>query len=381
MGKKMKTVVFPTLYKTMANGLMQRWDIEVRMAPENIPAVVCTHGVIDGKLVEESRLVSEGKNIGRANETSPWDQAVGEAQSKWTHMKDKGYRETPNSTDKPVLPMLAKEYKKCKHRIVMPCHVQPKLNGVRCVSSIQNGIPTLMSRGGKPIHKFEHIRKELSILFGRGKKSGLFLDGEIFKPGLSLQKIAGASRKEKDDVREEIDSVMEYHVYDCFQLNKNEWSFAERSEFLRKLIGSANQKHIIFVKTVHVKNEEAAMKLYSDWLSLGFEGIMFRNSDAPYKIGHRSLDLQKHKPFVDAEFEIVGAHEGVGNDAGTVVWECVTKTKKEFSVKPEGDRDTRKWYWNHRKEYLGKKLTVKYQELSDEGVPIFPVGIAIRDYE
>jgi len=93
------------------------------------------------------------------------------------------------------------------------------------------------------------------------------------------------------------------------------------------------------------------------------------------------MDLQKHKPFVDDEFEIVGAHEGAGNDAGTIVWECVTKKKKRFSVKPEGDRDTRKWYWEHRKEYIGKKITVKYQELSDEGVPIFPVGVAIRDYE
>jgi hypothetical protein len=26
-------------------------------------------------------------------------------------------------------------------------------------------------------------------------------------------------------------------------------------------------------------------------------------------------------------------------------------------------------------------LTVRYQELTDDGVPRFPVGIAIRDYE
>ncbi len=381
MSERKNSVVFPTLFKSMANGLVQRWDIQVKMATDDIPAVVCTHGTVDGKLVEESRLVKAGKNIGRSNETSPWDQAVSEAKSKWTHMMDKGYRETPSSTDKPVLPMLAKEYKSYRHRIIMPCHVQPKLNGVRCVASLQNEVPYLMSRGGKPIRKFDHIRSEISLLLQNIETSDFYLDGEIFKPGLSLQKIAGASRKEKDDVREEIDSIIEYHVYDCFRFGKENWPFADRYAHLRKLLNSRRQKHIKLVKTVRVKNESEAMRMYKEWLSRGYEGIMFRNSGASYKIGHRSMDLQKHKPFVDDEFEIVGAHEGAGNDAGTIVWECVTKKKKRFSVKPEGDRDTRKWYWEHRKEYIGKKITVKYQELSDEGVPIFPVGVAIRDYE
>ena len=32
-------------------------------------------------------------------------------------------------------------------------------------------------------------------------------------------------------------------------------------------------------------------------------------------------------------------------------------------------------------KYMGKMLTVKYQNLTDLGVPRFPVGIAFRDYE
>jgi len=31
--------------------------------------------------------------------------------------------------------------------------------------------------------------------------------------------------------------------------------------------------------------------------------------------------------------------------------------------------------------YIGQQLTVRYQELTDDGVPRFPVGIAIRNYE
>ena len=33
------------------------------------------------------------------------------------------------------------------------------------------------------------------------------------------------------------------------------------------------------------------------------------------------------------------------------------------------------------KKYIGKMLSVRYQEMTDSNVPRFPVGIAIRDYE
>jgi DNA ligase-1 len=32
-------------------------------------------------------------------------------------------------------------------------------------------------------------------------------------------------------------------------------------------------------------------------------------------------------------------------------------------------------------EYIGKMLTVRFQELTTDRVPRFPVGLAIRDYE
>jgi hypothetical protein len=32
-------------------------------------------------------------------------------------------------------------------------------------------------------------------------------------------------------------------------------------------------------------------------------------------------------------------------------------------------------------QYIGQLLTVRYQEKSEDGVPIFPVGTGIRDYE
>ena len=37
-------------------------------------------------------------------------------------------------------------------------------------------------------------------------------------------------------------------------------------------------------------------------------------------------------------------------------------------------------YKNHKK-YIGKMLTVRFQNLTALGVPRFPVGVVIRDYE
>jgi DNA ligase-1 len=46
-----------------------------------------------------------------------------------------------------------------------------------------------------------------------------------------------------------------------------------------------------------------------------------------------------------------------------------------------GTIDSRKKMLENVQSYYGKLLTVKYQEISADGAPRFPVGIAFRDYE
>jgi DNA ligase-1 len=50
-------------------------------------------------------------------------------------------------------------------------------------------------------------------------------------------------------------------------------------------------------------------------------------------------------------------------------------------VKPEGTIKERERYYREREEYMGKQLTVRFQNLTALGVPRFPVGVTIRDYE
>jgi hypothetical protein len=63
------------------------------------------------------------------------------------------------------------------------------------------------------------------------------------------------------------------------------------------------------------------------------------------------------------------------------MWRCITPKGVEFGCRPEGTREDRQELFRKGAEYVGKMLTVKYQNLTPDGVPRFPVGKTIRDYE
>ena len=46
-----------------------------------------------------------------------------------------------------------------------------------------------------------------------------------------------------------------------------------------------------------------------------------------------------------------------------------------------GTREQRKEMFENGKNYIGKLLTVRFQEWSKDKIPRFPVGVQIRDYE
>ena len=100
---------------------------------------------------------------------------------------------------------------------------------------------------------------------------------------------------------------------------------------------------------------------------------MVRLLDSPYEPGKRSMGLLKLKKMEKEEYEIV---DRVRDKEGGLVWVCATEDGKRFKVKPAGEK---KKYEEHPQS--GKLLTVQFQELTKHGVPRFPVGLAVRDYE
>jgi DNA ligase-1 len=110
-----------------------------------------------------------------------------------------------------------------------------------------------------------------------------------------------------------------------------------------------------------------------------YEGIMARNGEGKYLFGYRSIDLQKVKRFVDAEYKVIGFTEGSAVEMGAIVFVCETPDGQQFSVRPTGTHEERKEWFLNGEAFIGKMLTVKYQELSIDGVPRFPVGLHFRE--
>ena len=107
---------------------------------------------------------------------------------------------------------------------------------------------------------------------------------------------------------------------------------------------------------------------------------MLRNRLGLYK-NDRSIDLQKYKEFQDAEYEIVQFKEGEGTEKGCVIWVCKTEEGKVFNCRPRGTHEDRIELFKNGSQYIGKKLTIRFQELTDDKIPRFPIGITFRDYE
>jgi len=123
------------------------------------------------------------------------------------------------------------------------------------------------------------------------------------------------------------------------------------------------------------------MARHKEFTEAGFEGTIIRNLEGKYELKNRSKNLQKYKTMLDQEYTVIGAHEGTGNDIGTAVFECETETGIKFSARPKGSREVRKQYLEDIENIKSKQVTIQYQEKSEQGVPIFPVVLCIRDYE
>ena len=133
----------PTLYGRSTNGKIKEWKISVLKMADGTCYIETEHGYEDGKKQLDTRYIEEGKNIGRANETSPYEQALSEAKSAHSRKKDSGYVEDknkiPSASDGLFLPMLAHRYDKHSSKIKFPCWVQPKLDGVRMIAKKEDG--------------------------------------------------------------------------------------------------------------------------------------------------------------------------------------------------------------------------------------------------
>jgi ATP-dependent DNA ligase len=378
---------YEQLMKKDKNNKIRLWKLQAVLHNQDKTYwISTTYGMKNGKMITTEKEVKQGKNIGKKNETSIEQQLILICDKTF---KDKVEKEAYKNNDKNIdeednksfAPMLASTWdlnSKVKHKvdIVFPCYIQPKLDGIRCLIYIKNGEIVNQSRQLKYFKNLSHINNELSDFFK--KYQSIVLDGELYNHDIEFNRIAGIIKKEKlkeEDSRNLLN--IEYHIYDCFTINEPA-PFDGRMNFLKKEI--KNMKYIKLLQTIECKSPDNLLELHSKFIENKYEGTILRNKDAYYEFT-RSKNLQKFKSFMDDEFEIVNYKQGSGHDEGAVIWRCKNKEGKEFDCRPTGSIEERKKYFENGHKYIGKMLTITYQELSEYGIPRFPVGKSVRDYE
>jgi DNA ligase-1 len=299
-------------------------------------------------------------------------------------------------------PMLASPADMSKLRF--PLWLSPKLDGIRAL--VINGV--VMSRSLKPIPN-QHVQELFGHLEG--------YDGEL---------IVG-SPTDKDCFRNTTSGVMSrdgkpdvsYHVFDRHDLTACTWD--TRYNSLRETTAVRAVRHNLVVSHSEIEEHEVA------YLEQGFEGVMLRDPNGPYKNGRSTAKegwLLKVKRFEDSEALVLGMEEKMHNGNEATVGELGQtkrtshqenlvplntmgalivrdlKTGVEFNIGTGFTDEERSWWWNEFfnrhlwragkmnnggwiRECLDPNEFVKYKFFASgsKDKPRFPAYLGIRNKE
>jgi DNA ligase-1 len=276
-------------------------------------------------------------------------------------------------------------------KLRFPLLASAKLDGVRAV--VRGG--TVYSRSNKPIPNvfvqnlldtFEHLDGELIV-------------GEPTSKTVYRDTVSHVMSQDK------VNYDLRFYVFDHVRdlsapyLKRN---LAITNEFYGKwganpILRRHDQYHIGCLDTL--------LELEEKLLNQGYEGLILRDPNAPYKRGRSTVKegyLLKLKRFVDAEYEVIGFEERMHNgnvattnelgrtkrsshqagktgrgDLGALVLR--NPTGADFSVGTGFTDDERAAIWSRRDSHLGKIAKVKYFPVGMKDAPRHPVFLGWRD--
>ena len=265
-----------------------------------------------------------------------------------------------------------------------PVLVTPKLDGIRCLKI--NG--KAVTRTFKPIPNI-YIRAWVE----RNVPDGM--DGELMCEG-TFQEATGGVMRESGEPR------FTYYVFDYVKDDLNK-SYAGR---IADLIASGINGNCRVVIPITVTNEAGLKAMEEQFIDDGYEGLMMRTPDSPYKCGRsteREGYLLKMKRFEDDEAIVIAINEQMHNEneaekdafgrtkrstakaglvgsgvAGGFIVRC-KKFRNDFGI-GMGDSAMAKEVWANREKYIGAIVKFKYQPIgSTSDAPRFPGFVGFRD--
>jgi DNA ligase-1 len=257
--------------------------------------------------------------------------------------------------------MLAKTY---EGQDVIGWMLSEKLDGVR---AIWTGY-CFISRTGKPINAPQWFINEMPV--------GIALDGELWLGRGMFQRAVGIERK-----KQPVDAEWQQIKYMVFDMPEISAPFIERHDMYCCLLATNPVSQPVI--HTYIINQQQMQVNYCDIIDKGGEGVMLRHPDSMYE-ERRSPYLLKYKPTISDEATVIGYTPGKGKHEGRMGnLQCIWYTS---TGELDNDRliEVGTGFSDEERENppaIGSTITFMYQELTDGGMPRFPVYIGVRDYE
>lgn len=379
------------LYQKNSNGKVKEWSVEVVDNGNNTSDIVVTTGLIDGKKQEVRTTIYSGMNIGKANETNHYTQAVSQAESDIKSKIKKGYSTDINNLKesderagdiKAVMkggqyhPLGKEKQSSAKTLDELKIRdkevaLQVKMDGLRCQIHVTRTGAKFYTSSTDPMYVFPHIAQSVIKSFNKifdyvNSKYGVedyILDGEIYSHKLPFEKISGLVRKKHRTLQDLMDEqLLQFHIFDVVL----DVGYSTRYKLLDYFVDPGNVEKVEcnFVTA----NEEVIDEEFKKFLNQGYEGLMIRLLDIPYE-HKRGKQLLKYKPFLEEEFMIVGYKKSItGDTLGSIEFMMNDGSERTFYATGDGFSDADCLdLWNNRHKNIGKYMTVKFLEYTEQG--------------
>lgn len=346
----------PILYKLSGAGRTRQWQGQVIEKDDGLFYSRKIFGQQGGKQTTEDSL-GVPKNVGKANETSSYEQAFKEMRADEEKKRKGGYNEDCSSSEWLFKPMklhtyLAKDGSGKRHKFdwTNGAYVTRKYNGIAFLTDGEDQWTRGLELYSLP---FLHLPYKLDYT----------LVGELYLPGKDSTFVSGALRKQDYSI---LNQCL-YAVFDCHTIGDTA-SFEERRAYIESLdLPHPYVKHL----GVKVNTEAEALELHSQFVQEGEEGTVIREPLGVYKSDYRSYQTQRIK---DTDSDTVTIIDIVPDARGCALFKVrLSKYGEdlEFEVTPTGELEVRKEIYNQRVSYISKSVEIKYYSTGAKNIPLF----------
>jgi DNA ligase-1 len=268
-------------------------------------------------------------------------------------------------------------------KLRFPLLASPKIDGIR--ATVRGGV--VYARSNEPLRnknvqaKFKHLE---------------YFDGEMAYGDPTAHDLCRVTGGITNSIEKPVDEL-KFYVFDRVEhLTRPYW---QRNPMNLKL-----GDNVVIVKQHTIRDLKVLLEIEEYYLDLGYEGLILRDPDAPYKCGRGTAKEQcllKLKRFEDAEAEVIGFEERMhnGNEATT---SALGRTKRSSHQgnktgrgdlgalllrRPDGvefrcgtgfDDAERAEIWNNQKRYLGKLWKYRFFAVGMKDKPRHSVSLGER---